>query len=196
MILQELRGHAPESFGRSKYRCILCLQTWATNQRREVASWGPCPGARIWGEIDTRHPNLRPALAQRGISFAINGKQLHPSHHFATHRGIVWCWKCGFYTTGRQVVKLTASSSVPTTTWLLLCSRRCIWIPPLDFQTWSSFFVPPRSLVFCKEFLPQVISILHEGRFYACYDSFDHLVRCSPFIDSCHKRDNPHCSSC
>ena len=112
--LEEL-GHRIEQIGATKQKCMICAKTWALDQRKLIIQDGVCPGATGWESSDL-HPHLRPQHATPGATFTINGEALHNTHKLATHRGLVWCWRCGLYTTGTQVVKLKDPCHGPGTT--------------------------------------------------------------------------------
>ena len=98
-------GHVLEKLHSRKWRCLVCGQSWLSKQRKEIAALGECPGVFMYDHA----PNLPdgPRVAPRGSQIIVNGRVLHPTHNLAWHRGIYFCWRCGYHGTLKRVGLLT-----------------------------------------------------------------------------------------
>ena len=97
-------GHQIERIGTHKQVCVLCHQSWPLKTRAAVIALGHCPGPELWGPAPT-NPHL-PHRAPIGAQIVLNGNGLDPSHRLAWHRGVIFCWRCGAYSTGGRVGNL------------------------------------------------------------------------------------------
>ena len=88
----------------NKLACFICGQQWLANQSKQFAERGYCPGPTVWGCA----PEVPDKLwrAPPGAEIWHDSAELHPSHHLAWNRGLIFCCKCGHYGAGK-VVRLT-----------------------------------------------------------------------------------------
>ena len=95
------QGHELERIHPKTWRCNICGQSWMNRHRRDIASLGRCPGTFMWDQ----QPNLPegPRVAPRGSQIIVNGRVLHPSHNLAWHRGLYFCWRCGYLGTQNRI---------------------------------------------------------------------------------------------
>ena len=104
-IFEEL-GHIPrQDLGSKWWTCCLCGSWWQDHNTRAVKGQGKCLGATSWGP-----PPPLPTMAwilRKGSMLHFNGRAVHPTHHLAWMRGILYCIKCGAYSVTR-LIKLGA----------------------------------------------------------------------------------------
>ena len=101
--LLEEAGHSLQRDG-NMYRCGLCGQKWARNQRSDFLGPGVCPRQLFWDRIGP-DPEL-PVKLQVESGFVYGTQALHPSHQLMWLKGYVWCNKCGCLTSGARTVML------------------------------------------------------------------------------------------
>ena len=100
----EALGHAPSTVGKWKV-CNLCGIRWMKHHRATIIAQGECPGASPW----TNMPNncLKPWRLPMASKCVYMGKVIHPSHSISYYRGVVYCNRCGYYSTGKRSMHLS-----------------------------------------------------------------------------------------
>ena len=105
-------GHIPRSQGNNFY-CDRCGQSWKKKDQKEFSEQGPCCGADHWsGAI----PSIlkRPTLNKKSLPFMFNGRLVHKSHRITYHRGVIYCDRCGYYSSPKH-----SSINLPNTCLLM-----------------------------------------------------------------------------
>jgi len=88
----------------NKLACFVCGQQWLKHKCKQFVDRGYCPGPIVWGTP----PEIPDQLWRAAPATKVwhNSAELHPTHHLAWQRGLIFCCKCGYYGAGR-VVRLT-----------------------------------------------------------------------------------------
>ncbi len=86
------------------HRCIRCCQTWHHTKRRQVIQRGRCPGPGIWG-IPSENLDI-PRKLVHGYTLSWEGSTVHSTHNLGYTKGLLFCWGCGSYSSGKRVVGL------------------------------------------------------------------------------------------
>ena len=99
------QGHELERLNPRHWKCRICGQSWHSNQRKVIAGMGQCPGIFMYDHLPAQPGG--PRIAPRGSQVIVNGRVLHPTHNLAWHRGVYFCWRCGYLGTQKRVAQLT-----------------------------------------------------------------------------------------
>jgi hypothetical protein len=93
--LEKLGHIVLEEAGRRK--CAICLSTWRPGREAAVIKCGRCTG--LAPKIEYIGPDgTMCTIENEGLH--INGRSIHGSHCITWKRGLLYCSKCGYYTTG------------------------------------------------------------------------------------------------
>ena len=90
-----------------------CGQSWEDHSRRNLIKTGLCMGGVPW--IEPRGPNF-PWRLHHNTQITYLGRVLHESHNLVFHRGVVYCLRCGYYTTGGRAQNLATQCYVRSRT--------------------------------------------------------------------------------
>eukprot|EP00973_Karenia_brevis_P072747 10103802-Karenia_brevis.AAC.1 len=84
-----------QKVGPKRWKCINCNKGPGTEGLFAWLERSPCIDMREAGDSNTSI-GVDANNLQRPQPMAATGN-LHPTHHLAHRRGLVWCWKCGHY---------------------------------------------------------------------------------------------------
>ena len=105
--IQEL-GHRITNMG-DTWLCNRCGQSWGLQARQNLIKTGLCMGGIPWQEPNG--PNF-PWKLQNDTQIVYLGRVLHQSHNIVFYRGVVYCLRCGYYTTGGRAHHLATQCCV------------------------------------------------------------------------------------
>ena len=92
----EKKGHVPVAMERPNwYRCTICGLAWTMCKGRKMPN---CQGVGTWQE----HPMHGLTYSKpSGSGLVWNGVDVHNTHQLRWLRGIIYCSKCGYYSSYR-----------------------------------------------------------------------------------------------
>ena len=127
-------GHDPIEWG-SQTLCQNCYTQWGKSQRQNVIAAGQCPKAFPWTQIprNLHHPWRLPPST--GLTWM--GRPIHASHSITYYRGVIYCNRCGYYSSGGSVRYLRDPCvSQPPESQLRLLRRMRDGIYPTSTGAW------------------------------------------------------------
>ena len=92
-------GHEVVAQSSNLEQCINCRLTWRKADRRKVILKGIC-NPNVWGEPPPMQMDV-PWVTPVGSSIFYNGKDIHITHHLAWQTGLLYCLRCGAYSSTR-----------------------------------------------------------------------------------------------
>lgn len=113
-------GHQVVNKGRAGFLCTLCGDTWTKNTRHAFIANGECRGEYPWEIPESTLHKWKLPPVEKGITY--RGKVVHPTHSVYFYRGVVYCNRCGYITTGGRIQHL----GVPCRMRLLESQRRVL----------------------------------------------------------------------
>lgn len=87
---------------KNKLALFVCGQQWLTTHSKQFVDRGYCPGPVVWSQA----PEIPDKLWRAPLRTSIwhNNAELHPTHHLAWYRGLLFCCKCGDYASGKVLI--------------------------------------------------------------------------------------------
>ena len=113
-------GHQIVSKGRAGFVCSVCGDTWTKSTKHALINNGECRGEYPWDIPESTLNTWRLPPVEKGITY--RGKVVHPSHSVYYYRGVVYCNRCGYLTTGGRIQHL----GVPCRMKVLRSQRRVL----------------------------------------------------------------------